>query len=504
MEHASPKPANLRTAVIVDWDSPRRHDIVNEAVAEAATSFPPDVVAIYHDHAVKHAVDTLYDYHRTGRDDEPWAQVSGWYTTFMATKARYGGIGSPTNIQPARKASARTQVGADADHSNTEIERTPSCKGKPLPKATPFAWRMLKRREWLHANHYIRGFVSATIAPGGVGKSTNAIVEVLAMATGLPLPHRTALRTAPGKRLRVWYVNGEDPIEETERRFQAAMLHFGIKPGDVEGRLFIDSGHDQNFVFARENGRVVTVVEPVVDSVMAAIKEKGIDCLILDPVVSFHAVAENDNTKLQQVLEQFSAVANQTKVSVELVAHTRKANGNEITADDARGASALHDKVRSLRTVNRMTEKEGEKVGLSAGEFKSVFRLDHGKASMTKGGAGSTWRRLVSVRIESGDDVGVCEAWHWPSVEDLADDLTIEQLEKVKVTLASGNWRENRQAKDWAGYAVMLAVGLDPDDKDLRPKAHALLAGLIHSGTLKVETREDRSQGRSVKYVVTA
>ena len=75
------------------------------------------------------------------------------------------------------------------------------------------------------------------------------------------------------------------------------MLYFGIKPEDVESRLFIDSGHDQGFVFARENGKVVTVVEPVVDSVMAGIKEKGIDCLILDPVVSFRAVAENDNTK---------------------------------------------------------------------------------------------------------------------------------------------------------------------------------------------------------------
>jgi AAA domain len=239
------------------------------------------------------------------------------------------------------------------------------------------------------------------------------------MATGLPLPHRPVLRIAPGKQFRVWYVNGEDPIEETERRFQAAMLHFGIKPEDVEGRLFIDSGHDQDFVFARENGKVVTVVEPVVDSVIAGIKKNGIDCLILDPVVSFHAVAENDNTKLQQVLEQFSAVANETTASVELVAHTRKANGNEITADDARGASALHDKVRSLRTVNRMTEKEGEKAGLSAGEFKSVFRLDNGKASMTKASAGSMWRRLVSVKIESGDDVGVCEAWHWPSAEEL-------------------------------------------------------------------------------------
>ena len=369
---------------------------------------------------------------------------------------------------------------------------------------TPFSWRKLKRREWLHANHYIRGFVSATISPGGVGKSTNAIVEALAMVTGLQFPHRPALRVASGKQLRVWYVNGEDPIEETERRFQAAMLHFGIKPEDVEGRLFIDSGHDQDFVFARENGKLVAVAEPVVGSVMAGIKEKGIDCLILDPVVSFHTVAENDNTKLQQVLEQFSAIANETQASVELVAHTRKANGNEITADDARGASALHDKVRSLRTVNRMTEKEGEKAGLNAGEFKSIFRLDHGKSSMNKAGAGSTWRRLVSVRIDSGDDVGVCDAWCWASAEDLANDLTLEQVNQLKVTLASGNWRENPQAKDWAGYAVMLAVGIDPEDTAQRPRARARLAGIIKSGTLKIETREDRSQGRSIKYVVTA
>jgi RecA-family ATPase len=140
----------------------------------------------------------------------------------------------------------------------------------------------------------------ATIAPGGVGESTNAIVEVLAMVTGLPLPHRPALRIASGKQFRVRYVNGEDPIEETERRFQATMLHFGIKPEDILGRLFTDSGRDQDFVFARENGKVVTIAEPVVDSVMAGIKEKGIDCLILDPVVSFHKVAENDNTKLRQ------------------------------------------------------------------------------------------------------------------------------------------------------------------------------------------------------------
>jgi hypothetical protein len=50
----------------------------------------------------------------------------------------------------------------------------------------------------------------------------------------------------------------------------------------------------------------------------------------------------------------------------------------------------------------------------------------------------------------------------------------------------------------------MLAVGLNPDDKDERPRARVRLADLIKSGTLKIEIREDRRQGRSIRYVIAA
>jgi AAA domain-containing protein len=173
-------------------------------------------------------------------------------------------------------------------------------KERPLPQATPFKWRKLPPREWLFGQHYIRKFVTATISPGGIGKSSNAIVEALAMATGR---QEMPLRIVSGKRikLKVWYVCGEDPRDEIERRFQAAMIHFGIKPKDVEGYLFIDSGRESNFMFATEAERKgVTIAQPVVASVMESIKSNGIDVLILDPFVSFHSVPESDNTKVQQ------------------------------------------------------------------------------------------------------------------------------------------------------------------------------------------------------------
>jgi RecA-family ATPase len=42
----------------------------------------------------------------------------------------------------------------------------------------------LPKREYLYGRHYIRGSLSATIANGGIGKSTLAIAEGMAMVTG--------------------------------------------------------------------------------------------------------------------------------------------------------------------------------------------------------------------------------------------------------------------------------------------------------------------------------
>src|SRR3954471_19131190 len=96
---------------------------------------------------------------------------------------------------------------------------------------------MIPRREWLYGKEFIRRYVTTTVAPGGVGKSSHAIVEALAMASG-----RNLIGDEPVGKLRVWIWNGEDPEDELQRRIVAAMLHYGITPGDIEGRLFVDSG----------------------------------------------------------------------------------------------------------------------------------------------------------------------------------------------------------------------------------------------------------------------
>jgi hypothetical protein len=55
--------------------------------------------------------------------------------------------------------------------------------------ATPFEWvdpSTIPPRAWIYGRHYIRKFVSTTVAPGGVGKTALGVVEALAITSGKP------------------------------------------------------------------------------------------------------------------------------------------------------------------------------------------------------------------------------------------------------------------------------------------------------------------------------
>src|SRR5262245_43866018 len=59
--------------------------------------------------------------------------------------------------------------------------------GFPRIEFTPFVLRpphLVPRREWLYGRHYIRKYCSATIATGGLGKSSLVLVEAVAAASG--------------------------------------------------------------------------------------------------------------------------------------------------------------------------------------------------------------------------------------------------------------------------------------------------------------------------------
>jgi hypothetical protein len=131
-------------------------------------------------------------------------------------------------------------------------------------------------RGWLYGRDYIRQFVSATIAVGGGGKTSLLMGEMLAMVSG-----RSLLGVQPKQKLRVWYWNGEDTIDELHRRFVAARKHFKLTPEDIGNRLFIESGHDRPLAIAVEDHRRTIVNEPLVRELIRTLKENAIDVMVM-------------------------------------------------------------------------------------------------------------------------------------------------------------------------------------------------------------------------------
>jgi AAA domain len=346
----------------------------------------------------------------------------------------------------------------------------------------------IPRRRWLYARQYAGSYVSITVAQPGVGKSSLAIVEGLAITTGRPL-----LGVPPDERVNVWIWNGEDPMEELQRRITAAMLHYTIAPAEIRGRLFVDTGRETKIIIAEQTRTGAVIARPVVDAVITEIKENDIGLMIIDPFVASHRVIENDNPAIEQVAQAWAEIADVTGCAIELVHHSRKTGGADVTVEDGRGGSALLAKARSARTLNVMSADDATHAGVESP--RSFFRVQNGKSNMSPPLEDSEWYRLQSVDLGNGDSVGVVIRWAWPNV---MDGVTVADLRAVQAIVAKGRFRQNAQANDWVGNAVAQAMNLDVAKKADRRRILRLLKTWTANGMfVAVEGEDEKRRKRS-------
>jgi hypothetical protein len=457
-----------------------------------------------------------YGYQRTAarppRDDDG-SGVADW--SYLLTNIREGielhdsirdlaakliisgmGAGAATNLlrgvmqQSTAVGSERWQERDDdipraVDTAVERFGRNAAAPPKPIT-ATPYAWRdpaKIRPRDFLYGKHLIRKFLSSKVAQGGLGKTTLATTEALAMISG-----KNLLGALPPRRLRVWLWNLEDPKEETERKIQAAAQHYGLAQGDIEPYLFVDSGRDQKLVIAETTRDGARIARPVVDSLIAQILARRIDVLIIDPFVSSHRVTENSNDDMDLVVKEWGAIAEFGNCAIELLHHSKKGE-LEKTVESSRGAIAITDACRSVQVLNRMTKDEAEKAGIK--NHRLYFRVYGDKGNLAPPLETSNWFKLENVCLGNGphfggmggDEVGVVTPWQWP---DAMAGITDADFAKVAAAIKAGQWRENAQAKNWVGHAIAETLGLDTADKADRARIGGMLKAWLAAGALTV------------------
>lgn len=367
---------------------------------------------------------------------------------------------------------------------------------------TPFTWidpKLIPARRWIYGNHYIRSNVSVLASAGGVGKTSMQIVEALAIATGKPL-----LGEEVREQCNVWVVNLEDPLEEMQRRLVAAMLHFNIAPEDVEGRLFLDAGRDMQIMFASQGRDGIEVHDELVDYMIRKIEQHKIGVTFIDPWVGANQINENDNMAMNAAVSAVRRVCDATDCSVGLVHHIRKGNGDEATVDSVRGAGSLIGAARAARVINKISQEDALKLGVSEQDSLGIFRVDDGKANLAPPASHAVYRRMVGVQLPNGEYVGVATSFAMP---DLFDGIKPKDALAVQraVGEAESNdepYRSDVRAKNWIGVAVASVLDLDLDKKHEKAKVRAVAKKWLETDVLRHSTWLSKRDGREVPVVI--
>jgi hypothetical protein len=332
----------------------------------------------------------------------------------------------------APQAAPEAPASAQADDIDLDSFDTPDA-----PEAAPdwptlydmFDEASIEPRRWIYAHHYLRSFVSVLASAGGIGKTSLQIVEALAIVTGRPL-----LGEEVKERTNVWIVNLEDPLEEIQRRVLAAMRHYGIKPAEVEGRLFVNAGRDFSLKFGIQTREGVLPNTKLVEYLCAKIPEKQIGCVFIDPFVGAHNINENDNMAVNAIVAEIRRVADETKCAIGLVHHIRKGNGEDASIDSVRGAGSLIGAARAARVVNKVSEDDAMKLGVDMDKAKGIFRVDDGKANLAPPADKSTYRQMIGVKIDNGEWIGVCVPFDLPDEwKGMTDAVVNEMLRMIEL-----------------------------------------------------------------------
>src|SRR5215831_7472903 len=314
----------------------------------------------------------------------------------------------------------KTNSAAEDDHGAAQSE-SEELNQNDGPRA-PFILRpvahfdpaQIPPREFLFGSHYQRRTVSGTVAPGGTGKSSEVMVEAVAMKTG-----RDLLGEGAKEPLRVWYHNGEDNMLELQRRLAGICQHYGIPLAEALGDgFFMTSGNEVPLRVAETWSQVrLQTDHQLVKCITEAIGDNRIDVAILDPLVTLHSVPENNPGQMDQVIRIFTRMADGQNCAIDLSHHTRKlapGSADDYGIDDMRGAGAVKDAMRAVRMLNVMSPRDAESAGLMELERTNYFRIDRAKANYSGPAKTATWRQFVNVDLPNGDAVGVVTPWRFP------------------------------------------------------------------------------------------
>ena len=261
----------------------------------------------------------------------------------------------------------------------------------------------IPHRRWLYGTYLIRGDLTFLAAPGGAGKTAQAMAWSVEVATGRELLGEKVWRTDDQ---RVLYVNGEDGNTEITRRLWALTQLHGLSEQDLGGlyRAGADDARVQAMSFLRVNDKNMTALNQAAFAILeCALQELRPDLLVLDPLVVFCGGGNmNDNAVMSLVMRKLKALAIQYDCAILIVHHTRKGRSLDDPAGEAErisGAAAIANLARRALMPVTMTEADAKTYGVLPSERLRYFKLVDAKSNLAPLSAEAPWYELANIEL---------------------------------------------------------------------------------------------------------
>jgi hypothetical protein len=167
-------------------------------------------------------------------------------------------------------------------------------------------YKNIPPRGWLLGNTFCRGFVSALLAPGGVGKTALRLAQLVALATERNLTGEYVFQ-----RCRVLLLSLEDDDREIKRRLLGLLRHHGIDPRELAGWLFVANPKTLKLALA---GDQAPQIGPLYEMLCHEVATKQLGLVAIDPFVKSHTLDENSNGAIDFCLRSAGAHRNRTRL----------------------------------------------------------------------------------------------------------------------------------------------------------------------------------------------
>lgn len=270
-------------------------------------------------------------------------------------------------------------------------------------------------REWLLGNIFARTFMSSLLADGAVGKTALRLAQLMSLAIGRSLTGEYVFQ-----RCRVLIISLEDDTKELERRILALRLHYGIDLSELKGWFFYAAPGGTRGKLMTSDKKGNTALGPLAGTIEATIVARNIDIVSIDPFVKSHAVEENNNNGIDEVVQVLTDMATKHNIAIDAPHHTSKGTADPGNANRGRGASSMNNAARLVYTLAVMSGEEAKAFGIKEEQRRFYIRMDSGKVNIAPARV-AKWFKLVGVPLgngndlyPSGDEVQAVEPWTPP------------------------------------------------------------------------------------------